>query len=104
MPFAAWRGASNRKRPKERDCMTTRSRGAGAFAVALALLLTGTAAAQDVDSLLKQIKNVGKEGKGNAAATKAWRELAKLGPDALPGILAGMDDADAVASNWMRAA
>jgi hypothetical protein len=84
--------------------MTTRSRGAGAFAIALALWLTGSAAAQEVESLLKQIKSVGKEGKGNAAATKAWRELARLGPDALPGILAGMDDADVVTTNWIRAA
>src|SRR5437660_930311 len=84
--------------------MTTRTRGAGALVLAFALCLTGNAAAEELDTLLAQIKKVGKEGKGNAAAAKAWRELAKLGPEALPSILAGMDDADAVAANWLRAA
>jgi hypothetical protein len=55
-------------------------------------------------ALIGQIKAVGKEGKGNVLAGKAWRELVKEGPEALPAILAALDDATPVAANWLRSA
>lgn len=61
-------------------------------------------AADDVPALLAAVKAVGKEGNGNPAASKAWQALARLGPDALPAILAGFDDDNPVATNWLRAA
>jgi hypothetical protein len=61
-------------------------------------------AADDVPELLAAIKAVGKEGAGNVAAAKAWQALARRGPDVLPDILAGFDDDNPVAANWLRAA
>ncbi|MSQ95361.1 MAG: hypothetical protein EXR98_12490 [Gemmataceae bacterium] len=59
---------------------------------------------QDVASLLIRIKAVGKEGVGNVEASKAWKELVAKGPGVMPDVLAGMDDANPVAVNWLRAA
>jgi hypothetical protein len=61
-------------------------------------------AAEDAAPLLARIKAVGKEGAGNSDAAKAWKELTRLGPDALLDILAGLDDAPPVAANWLRSA
>lgn len=62
------------------------------------------AGGQEVGSLLTRIKGVGREGAGNVEAGKAWRELVKAGPEALPQILTGLNDADPTAANWLRAA
>jgi hypothetical protein len=71
----------------------------------LALLCAATLrAADDVKALLATIKAVGSEGTGNPAATKAWQALTRLGPDALPAILASFDDDNPIATNWLRAA
>ena len=50
------------------------------------------------------LKAVGAEGEGNEAATRAWNELAKAGPEQLTEILAGMDGANPISANWLRAA
>jgi len=60
--------------------------------------------AQEVESLLTRIKAVGREGTGNVEAAKAWKELVKAGPSVLPQVLAGLNDADPTAANWIRAA
>src|SRR5713226_610572 len=70
----------------------------------LILLLVSPAWAAPADELVAKIKAVGAEGAGNAEAAKAWKELVKLGPDALLPILAGMDDNKRIASNWLRPA
>ncbi len=62
------------------------------------------AAGTAVGPLLARVKAVGREGAGNADAARAWRELAQAGPEALPDLLAGLDDADLTAANWVRAA
>ncbi len=69
-------------------------------------VLFGTAAgqAQEVSSLLLQIKAVGKEGKGNIEAIKAWNAVVDKGQKVLPDVLAGFNDADSIAGNWLRAA
>jgi hypothetical protein len=56
----------------------------------------------DLNSLLSPIQGVRREGAGNREASRAWRELARRGPEDLPAILAGMDGASAVAANWFR--
>jgi hypothetical protein len=58
----------------------------------------------DAAGLLARIKAVGREGAGNAEAGRAWKELVRLGPGALPAILAALDGADPTAANWLRAA
>ena len=70
---------------------------------AFALLLTPNADPAPGD-LIARIKQVGREGAGDAEAAAAWRRLTAHGPDALCDILRGMDDADPVASNWLRTA
>lgn len=67
-------------------------------------LFTASAQAADVGPLLSRIKAVGGEGKGNEDAGKAWRELAQQGPEALPAILSGFDEANPIAINYLRAA
>src|SRR5439155_2426123 len=63
-----------------------------------------TTIATETGSPIAQIKAVGKEGKGNVEAAKAWQELVRQGPDVLPDVLAGLDDASPRAANWLRAA
>lgn len=63
----------------------------------------GTVAA-DSSPQIRILRDVGPEGRGNAAASVALTELARLGADELPRILAGMNGADPVARNWLRAA
>ena len=70
----------------------------------LFLAWSATAVAADWQPLLGRIKAVGREGAGIVAAGKAWHELTQAGPEALPAILAAMDDADPTAANWLRTA
>ncbi len=68
----------------------------------LCVLWAGALGADETAPLLAKIKAVGKEGAGNAEATKVFRELVKHGPESLVAILAAMDDADPTAANWLR--
>ena len=53
---------------------------------------------------LSRLKSVGREGEGNAAAARAWKEVAAQGPAVLPAILTAMDGADPTSANWLRTA
>jgi hypothetical protein len=68
------------------------------------LFVAAPALAAEPAPLLAKIKSVGREGAGNAEASKAWQELVKLGPAALFDTLAALDDADPTAANWLRSA
>jgi hypothetical protein len=68
----------------------------------LGLALAAPAAGADTAALLATVRAVGREGAGNPEASAAWKELVRLGPEALPAVLAGMDGADATAANWLR--
>lgn len=57
-----------------------------------------------IDKALRTIRAVGAEAKGNAAASKAWQQLAAADGDALVPILKAMDDANPLALNWLRSA
>jgi hypothetical protein len=74
----------------------------------LAAFLCGSFAvvthAQEAQSLILRIKAVGREGAGNVEAAKAFKQLIAMGPSAVPDVLAGMDDANPIALNWLRAA
>jgi hypothetical protein len=79
------------------------------FAGLLSLLLLSGAAAQtgkDTPATrhIDQILKIGSEGKGNNEASSAWKDLVKLGPDALLPTLAALDQANPAASNWLRTA
>ncbi len=70
----------------------------------LCFLLATAASAADLSSSIEKLRAVGKEGKGNAEATKAWQEVAAADAAALTDILAGMNGANPLAENWLRAA
>jgi hypothetical protein len=69
-----------------------------------ALLAAPSTRADSTEALLTAIKGVGKEGKGNAEAATAWKELTAQGLQALLPTLRAMDDDDVISSNWLRAA
>ncbi|HEY7311120.1 MAG TPA: hypothetical protein VH643_17275 [Gemmataceae bacterium] len=71
--------------------------------IALFLLTASSYGGETADALAR-LRAVGREGAGNAAAAKAWKEVVQQGPSALPAILEAMDDADAVSANWLRTA
>ena len=74
-------------------------------ALALALFVTSSApAAPTLTESLSAIRAVGPEGQGNTAASAAWKTLAAQDATHLPAILAGMDDANELALNWLRSA
>ena len=62
-----------------------------------------TAQAASISDSIKTIRAVGPEGRGNAAATKAWKTLSQAEVDALPQILRSMKGASPLAANWLRA-
>src|SRR5438477_6048042 len=62
------------------------------------------APAAELTPLLTKVKAVGPNGAGSAEAAAAWRELSHQGPDALPALLAALDDATPLAANWLRSA
>ncbi|MCX7826689.1 MAG: hypothetical protein N2689_14195, partial [Verrucomicrobiae bacterium] len=57
-----------------------------------------------VADAIKTIRAVGAEGRGNAEASTAWKELAGNDASQIVPILAGMDGASELAANWLRAA
>lgn len=62
------------------------------------------AAVRELPAALEAIRKVGPEGKGNAEASAAWSKLAALPASQLPEVLAGMNGANELGLNWMRAA
>lgn len=53
---------------------------------------------------MKVLRSVEAEGKGNAAATAAFKEVASAPLSVIPGILGAMDGANDYALNWLRSA
>ncbi|HLW65022.1 MAG TPA: hypothetical protein VKS79_06835 [Gemmataceae bacterium] len=74
------------------------------LAAVVACFLIFPLARGDTATAIRQIKSIQREGNGNEAAVAAVRELSKLGAEAIPEILAGMDSADIVVINWLRGA
>jgi hypothetical protein len=72
----------------------------------LALILLGSASVlrADLASSIEKLRAVDREGKGNAEATEAWKEIAKSDAATLTQILAGMNGANPLAENWLRTA
>jgi hypothetical protein len=61
------------------------------------------AAEGDIAASLAKIRAVGEKGEGNRPAQEAWHSLAKLPASQLTGVLAGMDAANPIAANYIRA-
>ncbi len=58
----------------------------------------------DLQAAIAAIRQVDKEGKGHEAAVEAMQILNKATTAQIPTILVGMDDANPLAMNWLRAA
>jgi hypothetical protein len=69
--------------------------------VYLASCLTVAAAVEDSIKALAEVK---REGEGNEAASRAWKEVVQAGPPALTGILQATGKGSQVADNWLRLA
>lgn len=68
------------------------------------LTLPAAARADGVAEAIGILRQVGPEGKGNAAAAQAWRIAAAADPSEIPTLLAGLDGANDLAANWIRSA
>lgn len=79
------------------------SAGVGCL-LATGLLLGDSGQSGGIDSLLKKIQQVGREGVGNAEASRAWKALVAHGTDAMVPVLAAMSDDHPTAANWLRPA
>lgn len=64
----------------------------------------GAASGSPLAASIETIRAVGPEGRGNAEAARAWKELGAAGPESLPAILRSMNGANELAANWLRAA
>ena len=53
---------------------------------------------------MQVLKAIGPEGKGNAEASAAWKQVASAPLPVLPGLLEAMDGANDYALNWLRSA
>lgn len=74
------------------------------WVLAVGSLLPSWAVAADFNASVKAILSVGPEGKGNAEASAAWKELAQTPASDLPKLLAAFDGASPLAANWLRSA
>lgn len=72
--------------------------------VALVISASPSASAADGDSagLIAKLKAVRDGGEGSTEAAAAFKQLVARGPEVVPELLAAMDDAGPLASNWLR--
>lgn len=70
--------------------------------VALLLAVSTVISGAELSETLKTIKSVGPEGKGNAQAAAAWKQLAAGRAASIPTILLALDDANPLAANYLR--
>ena len=75
-----------------------------AAGLTVAMASSSAAADDGLTRSLETLRRVGREGKGNAAATTAWQQVAAAAPAAIPRILAAIDNANPLAANWLRLA
>lgn len=58
----------------------------------------------DLVKSIEVLRSVQREGEGNEAAAQAWQEIVKVDATKLPEVLKGMNGANPLAENWLRAA
>lgn len=78
-------------------------RAAAVFHFAFLFATTGWSAENDLNGPLAAIRAVGEKGAGNRQAKDAWQVLAKLPAARLTAVLSGMDGANPIAANYLRA-
>ena len=57
-----------------------------------------------LDDSLQSLVSIEREGRGNEAASAAWRDVVKAGPSAIASLLASAGKGSEVADNWLRLA
>lgn len=75
-----------------------------AAAILLGIVLRFPSFGADLNSAIRDLKAVAAEGRGNPAATAAWKQVAAGNAKSLPTILAAMDGANDYSLNWLRSA
>lgn len=60
--------------------------------------------ADELDSWLNEIYQVGPKGKNSRQAAQSWASLSKSDASQLPRLLASLDEANPLAANWIRSA
>jgi len=73
-------------------------------AVSLIVAQSAQAQTDELRQAIEVIKQVDKHGAGHESAVKAMRVLNSASVDQVPEILAGMDGANRLATNWLRSA
>ena len=68
------------------------------------ILFAITSADGAIESSLRTLAAVEREGRGNEAAGAAWKEVVAAGPANLPALLASTGTGSRVADNWLRLA
>src|SRR5687768_8110510 len=69
-----------------------------------AIFAFATSAFAALDDSLAKLNAVSREGQGNEAASEAWKQVVKSGPEALLPILNASGKGNVVADNWLRLA
>mgnify|MGYP003383538068 CR=1 FL=1 len=69
-----------------------------------AFLAVATSAFASLDDSLSKLNAVSREGQGNEAASEAWKQVVKTGPEALVPILQASGKGNVIADNWLRLA
>ena len=72
--------------------------------VIYACVICQTSYAADLAIELATLRSIGPKGAGHVKAIAAWKKVAESDASHLPTVLAGMDDAGILASNWIRSA
>ena len=73
---------------------------AGGFSAAA----VSAATTSDLSQPIHAIRSVGPEGRGNAEASRVWKQLAGADASQLTTLLEAMDGANDLAANWLRSA
>jgi hypothetical protein len=68
------------------------------------LLVSAAVQAADLSGPLQTLHKLGPKGEGNPQATEAWKQLSQADISQLPELLAGLDGANPLAANYIRAA
>lgn len=74
------------------------------FAGFLVFVALSLHAAENLSQPIEALRAVQKEGQGNEAAGQAWQKIVKADAASLPEVLQGMNGANPLAENWLRAA
>lgn len=69
-----------------------------------AFLVLASSSFAALDDSLEKLTAVSREGEGNEAASEAWKQVVKTGPEALVPILQASGKGNVVADNWLRLA